>query len=131
MSDNLHYYYLKLKDTFFDEERIRIIEGMENGYLYVNILLKMYLRSIKHDGALQITNRIPYQPDVLAKLLNHNIDVLRRAINIFQELDLIEILDSGVIFMTEIQSYIGTSTTEADRKREYRNRIAAQKKLLP
>jgi predicted phage replisome organizer len=127
VSDNQKYYYLKLKESFFDDERIRIIEGMENGHLYSNILLKMYLKSIKHDGAIQISERIPYKPEILARLLGHNVDILEKAISFFIELDLIEILDNGKIFMLDIQNYIGKSSTEGDRKRKYRKRIAAEK----
>ena len=45
--ENKKYYYLKLKEDFFDSEDIKIIESMENGYMYSNILLKMYLKSLK------------------------------------------------------------------------------------
>ena len=39
----------------------------------------------------------------------------------------IEVLQNGTIFMSDIQSLIGKSSTEADRKREYRKRIEMEK----
>ena len=48
----------------------------------------------------------------------------------FKELNLIEILDSGAIFMLDIQNYIGKSSDEADRIREYRNKINTEKTNL-
>lgn len=45
MSGNKKYYYLKLKDDFFDSEEIKVLESMDNGYKYSNILLKLLCRS--------------------------------------------------------------------------------------
>ena len=41
------YYYLKLKDDFYDSEELILLQNMENGYLYSDILMKLYLRSLK------------------------------------------------------------------------------------
>ncbi len=41
MSDNRKYYYLKLKESYFDEDSIVLLESMQDGVLYSNILLKL------------------------------------------------------------------------------------------
>ena len=41
MSDNRKYYYLKLKENYFDEDAIVLLESMQDGILYSNILLKL------------------------------------------------------------------------------------------
>ena len=53
MSDNRKYYYLKLKENYFDDDSIVVLESMQDGVLYSNILLKLYLKSLKHGGRLQ------------------------------------------------------------------------------
>ena len=40
MADNRKYYYLKLKENYFDEDAIVLLESMQDGVLYSNILLK-------------------------------------------------------------------------------------------
>ena len=50
MSDNRKYYYLKLKESYFDDEAIVLLESMQDGMLYSNILLKLYLTSLKYGG---------------------------------------------------------------------------------
>ena len=40
MSDNRKYYYLKLKENYFDDDSIVLLESMQDGVLYSNILLK-------------------------------------------------------------------------------------------
>lgn len=42
----------------------------------------------------------------------------------------IEILDNGAIYMLDIQNFIGRSSNEADRKREYRATINAEKSRI-
>ena len=42
MSDNRKYYYLKLKENYFDDDSIVLLESMQDGVLYSNILLKLY-----------------------------------------------------------------------------------------
>ncbi|MDB2125250.1 phage replisome organizer N-terminal domain-containing protein [Clostridium paraputrificum] len=130
MADNKKYYYLKLNENFFEREEIKIIEAQPNGYEYSNILLKMYLKSLKRDGKLMVTNLIPYSVETLSKVLGHNVDTVRNAIKVFEEFKLVEILDNGAIYLLDIQNFIGKSSTEADRKRIQRARIEEEKKLL-
>ena len=110
MSDNKKYYYLRLKDNFFDSDELKILESMKDGYLYSNILLKLYLRSLKNDGKLVVNDRIPYSADMLASVTG-----------------LIDVLDNGAIYMLDIQNFIGKGSSEADRKREYRQRIETER----
>ena len=44
-------YYLKLKENYFDDDSIVLLESMQDGVLYSNILLKLYLKSLKHGRA--------------------------------------------------------------------------------
>lgn len=130
MSVSKKYYYLKLRDNFFDSDQIKLLEQMQDGYKYCNILLKLYLKSLKHDGKLMFNDRIPYNIEMLSKVLGHSAGDVERALKIFVELDLIEILDNGAMYMLDIQNFIGTSSTEADRKRAYRSKIEEERKLL-
>lgn len=127
MADKTKYYYLKIKENFFDSEDMKLLESMDNGYIYSNILMKMYLLSLKNGGRLMYKDKIPYNSRMLSTILNHNVDILDKAIQVFKELNLIEILDSGAIFMLDIQNFIGKSSDEADRIREYRNKINSEK----
>lgn len=132
MADNKKYYYLKLKENFYDSEEMIILQNMQDGYLYSDILMKLYLRSLKNGGELMFKDMIPYTPSVLAQVVRHQVGTVEKALAIFQQLGLIEVLDNGAIFMSDIQNFIGESSTEADRIRKYRDRInkAKEAKLL-
>ena len=127
MSDNKKYYYLRLKDNFFDSDELKILESMKDGYLYSNILLKLYLRSLKNDGKLVFNDRIPYSADMLSSITGHQVGTIKQALTIFKDLGLIDVLDNGAIYMLDIQNFIGKGSSEADRKREYRQRIEEER----
>ena len=130
MSDNKKYYYLKLKENFFESDTLILLESQKDGYLYSNILLKLYLRSLKNEGRLAFNNLIPYNVEMLATLTRHQVGTVEKALRMFEQLGLIEILDNGVIYMTDIQNFIGKSSSEADRQREYQKRITDEKQKL-
>ena len=128
MPENQKYYYMRLKDNFFDSEEMKLLESMPEGYLYSNILLKLYLLSLKDNGRLCFKGTIPYSPEMIAGITRHQVGTVKQALQLFQQMELIEVLDSGVIYMLNIQNFIGQSSTEADRKKEYRNRIESEKR---
>ena len=112
MSDNKNYYYLKLKDNFFEQDNIKILETMENGHIYALIIIKLYLKSLKHEGQLKMTHLIPYttrqeEIETLAKVINHDVDHVKSAIIQGVKLGLITVVDTKEIWMTEIQNFIG------------------------
>ena len=127
MADNQKYYYMRLKQDFFETEEMIILESMQDGYLYSNILLKLYLRSLKRDGKLMFNDAIPYSAEVLATVTRHNVGTIEKAMDVFQKLGLVEVMDDGAIYMLQIQNFIGKSSTEAERKRRYRDKIKLEK----
>ena len=120
MSDNRKYYYLKLKENYFDDDSIVLLESMQDGVLYSNILLKLYLKSLKHGGRLQLDENIPYTAQMIATITRQQIGTVERALQIFLKLGLVEVLHSGTFYMSNIELLIGQSSTEAERKRAAR-----------
>ena len=120
MSDNRKYYYLKLKENYFDDDSIVLLESMQDGVLYSNILLKLYLKSLKHGGRLQLDENIPYTAQMIATITRQQIGTVEKALQIFLKLGLVEVLDSGTFYMSNIELLIGQSSTEAERKRAAR-----------
>ena len=126
MADNKKYYYLKLKENFFDSDSMVLLESMQDGILYSNILMKMYLKSLRNDGYLVLNNAIPYNAQMIATVTRHQIGTVEKALEMFKQLGLIDVLDSGTIYMSDIQLFVGKSSTEGDRKREERMKIKAE-----
>jgi len=123
LSDNKKYYYLKLKDNFFDREEIKLLEKQENGYIYSNLYLKLCLMSLKGEGRLLFRDEIPYDENMISIITGMPIDNIRVGIQALQKLGLIQKVDSGEIFVSDIQGMIGHGSSEAERIAEYRKKL--------
>lgn len=120
MAESKKFYWLKLKRDFFKRHDIRIIEEMENGKDYILFYLKMLLESIDHEGHLRFSETIPYNEKMLSVITNTNIDIVRSALKVFTELNMIEIFDDSTIYMSEVSKLIGSETAAAERMRRSR-----------
>ena len=102
------YYWLKLKRDFFKRHNIQIIEALPNGKDYVLFYLKLMVESIDHDGALRFSDTIPYNAQMLSVVTNTNIDIVRSAIKMLNELGMIEVLDDQTLYLKEVKALIGS-----------------------
>lgn len=131
MSVNKKYFFLRLKENYFEQDAIVLLGSMPDGILYSNILLKLYLKSLKHDGKLQLDEGIPLTTPMLAALFRQQVGTIEHALKIFAELGLVERLDNGVLYMTNIELLVGHSSTEGERKRRARKALQRNPQALP
>ncbi|WP_130819016.1 phage replisome organizer N-terminal domain-containing protein [Anaerococcus vaginimassiliensis] len=125
MSDKKRYYWLKLPEDFYDDDTIQWIEDQENGAAYVNFYLKLLLKSLSDDGRLirYVGQRLmPYDVKSLARLTNTDTDTVRVALELFVNIGLVERLDTGELYMNQIDEMIGSETQAATRMRKMRAR---------
>ena len=116
------YYWLKLSLDFFEREEIRVIESMPNGKEYVLFYMKLLLKTANSDGLLILKGIMPYTPEIIAKLTNTDIDIVRSAVKIFLQFGMMQRLEDKTLYMNEIQSMLGCETEYARKKREYREK---------
>lgn len=116
------FFWLKLKDNFFKRNDIRVIESMDNGKEYVLFYLKLLLESISNEGILRFSDTIPYSEKMLSTITNTNVDIVRSALKVLKELNLIEIYDDQTLYMSEINKMIGSEGASAERMRKSRER---------
>ena len=129
-NDDKRYYWLKLNKNFFKQHEIIIIEAMPNGKDYLIFYLKLLAESVAHEGNLRFSDKIPYSDVMLSALTNTNVDIVRSALKVFEELHMIEILEDGTVHMNETKNMIGSETGNAVRKREYRERLKNEEQKL-
>ena len=128
MGDEKRYYWLKLKRDFFKRHDIQIIESMENGKDYLIFYLKLLCESVDHDGGLRFSEQVPYNLEMLSTITRTNVDIVRSAVKLFVELDMMEIWDDGTFFMTQVQKMIGSAANNdnAIRQQRFRDRKKAE-----
>ena len=131
MDESGKYYWLKLKRDFFKRHDIRVIEGMPNGKDYILFYLKLLCESVDHDGGLRFSEEIPYNDQMLATITNTNIDIVRNAVKLFIDLHMMELLDDGTFYMTQVEKMIGGETKWAEKKRLQRAKGDIVPKVSP
>ena len=90
---------------YFSKQKI-IKDSMKDGIMYSNILLKLYLMSLKNNGKLLFRDNMPYTTEMIASITRHQVGTIERAIKIFLELDLIDKLPDNILYMEDIELFI-------------------------
>ena len=83
MAENRKYYFLKLKEDFFEQDTIILLESLKDGVLYSNILMKMYLKSLQFNGFLKVNEHLSLTMEMIATLTRHEVGTVERAVKIF------------------------------------------------
>lgn len=125
MSENKRYYWLKLKEDFFDDDTIRYIEEQENGIKYSNFYLKLCLKSLRTDGRLvRFVGEmlIPYDIKSLSALTGIDADTVRCAMALFERIGCVKVLESGELYISQLAELVGSETDKAKLMRISRAR---------
>ena len=117
------YYWLKLKEDFFEDDTIEWIEEQPGGERYCLFYLKLCLKSLKTDGVL-IRNvgdmLIPYDAKKLAEITKTDVDTVRVAMELFSKIGIVQILENGEIYMAQLKNMVGSETSKAQLMRNKR-----------
>lgn len=116
------YFWLKLKRDFFKRHDITILESFPDGKEILLFYIKLLCESADHDGRLRFSDEIPYTWSMLSAVTRTDQEIVNAAIEILQELGLVEILDDATIYMKKIGDMVGSESAEAGKKREQRRR---------
>ena len=122
------FYWLKLKKDFFKRHDMIILRSMENGLTYEAIFIHLMAESIDHEAKLRYSDRKPYTALTLSAICDVSQETMKEALKVFEDLELIEILEDGTIFIPLASENIGSATdnANANRQRRYRERQAEQ-----
>jgi len=115
-------YWLKLDKDFLKSPHMKVIKNMPNGKDYMIFYLSLMLESVETIGHLRFSDLVPYNEEMLASIADTNIDIVRSAVKIFCELGLMQKLDDGTIYMTQVASMTGKESESAERVRLFRER---------
>ena len=117
------FYWLQLKEDFFEEDAINWLEDQDNGILYSHFYLKLCLKSLRNDGILirKVGNiLVPYDAKKLSEITNTDLDTVIVAMELLKRIGLVEVLESGEIYLTQIENMIGSKSIGAFKKQQQR-----------
>lgn len=132
--DGKRYYWLKLKEDFFDDDAISWLEEQENGKEYTLFYLKLCLKSLQYDGILirHVGKMlVPFETKKLAELTNTKEDTVMIALTLLQKIGLVEVMENGALYLSQVNKMVGSETNSAVRKRLYRARLNGENVLPP
>ena len=125
------YYWLKLPCNFFKRHDVVIMRGQPNGDQLVLLYLQLLAESIDHDGLLRYNEKTPYTEAMLATLMGHTEDNVRTLLGHCEDTGLVERMKDGTLCLTKAKDMIGTETTWAEKKRQYRASAGAKEDNVP
>lgn len=127
-TENKRFYWIKLRENFFQQETIDWLMEQENGSAYIVLYLKMCLLTANTSGELIRTigdMTIPYEPKKISQKTGFDIDNVNVALSLFKHLGLIEETQEGIPVMPEVKNMVGSESESAARVRKYRKKKKA------
>ena len=130
MAENRRYYWLKLKEDFFTDKRIKRLRRISGGDTYTIIYLKLLLLSLKDSGKLYYDGVETDFIKELALTIDEKEDDVMVTVNYLMAQNLMEVvLENDEYFLTEIPNLIGSETASTRRSRKSRAYRENQKVL--
>lgn len=127
MAENRRYYWLKLKEDFFIDKRIKRLRRISGGDTYTIIYLKLLLLSLKDSGKLYYDGVETDFIKELALTIDETEDDVMVTVNYLVAQNLMEvIMENDEYFLTELPSLIGSETASTRRSRKSREQKALQ-----
>lgn len=129
MAEKKRFYWIKLKENFFDLETIDWLISQKNGCEYIVLYQKLCLLTANKGGELSMKIGemiIPYDINKIARDTKFSVDTVIVAVELFKKIGLIYEQEDGVLKIPYVEEMVGSETSSAKRVREYRQRQALQ-----
>lgn len=123
--ESAKFYWLQLREEFFESDEIDWLEEQPNGPAQVLFYLKLCLKSLKTDGLLvrkvgQML--IPYDAEKLAVFTKTDVNTVQCAIVNLKMCGLVEVLEDGTLFLSHLTNLIGSQSVGAMKRQQQRAR---------
>lgn len=123
------YYWIKLKNNFFDEPTIDFLMSQKNGCEYIVLYQMLCLKTSNNNGILatEIGEMIvPFDAEKISRDTKYfDVDTVTIAMELYRKLGLIYESQEGILSISNFDKMVGSETSSAKRVREYRERKKA------
>lgn len=118
------YYWLKLKEQFFEDKYIKILRAQPNGYRIVCIYLMLQLKALKTDGMIEYARLLPSYTAELAVEIGEDESAVAEAVQTLEKFGLVELWDNDTVFLAARKELIdyGSESDSAARARRCREK---------
>ena len=120
MSNNKKYFWLKLKEDFFNQKEIKVLRRLAGGDTFTIIYLKILLLSLKTNGKIYYDGIASSMIEEIAIEIDENIENTQITFNFLLQKNLIEFSDNDEVKIANMASLVGSETESARRVRKHR-----------
>lgn len=121
MGTNRRFYWLKLKENFFQDKIIKKLRTLENGDTFLIVYLKLLLSTLNTDGYLTHEYIEDNFIDELALTIDEDKDYILKTITYLQSKNLLKKIElNKKYYLTEFSSIVGSETASTQRSRKSR-----------
>lgn len=121
MPDSKKYYWLRLKEGFFDSKHIKYLRSQTDGDKMTIVYLQLQLKSLKSEGVIKYDKLLPSCNEEIAFDLGEPIELIDKTISLLKTLRLVEELDDDSLYLTAVKELVGSETGAAQRMRKMRS----------
>lgn len=121
------YYWLKLKEDFFNNIRMKKLRRIAGGEIFTIIYLKMQLLSLQNEGALIYEGIEETFTDEIALKIDEDPENVKLTCIFLQNCGLIEQTDGNTFVLTETVDCIGKESESAKRMRKLRENSSTKR----
>jgi predicted phage replisome organizer len=121
------YFWLKLKQDFFSNLRMKKLRSIAGGDTYTIIYLKMQLLSLQDEGFLYYEGVEESFEQEIALLIDENIEDVKITINFLKANGLLNQIDTEKYELIETKTCIGSETDKAEFMRRLREKKNKEK----
>lgn len=115
------FFWLKLRETFFNETYIKAMRTFKNGDSLVLTYLEMALYSLKSNGVIERGELTPSLADEISIAINEPVPRVKKTIEMLTKARVAE-LDGDRLYLTEMMKLMGSESSSAERMRRLRSR---------
>lgn len=116
------YYWLKLKEEFFQDKEMKKLRRIAGGDTYTVIYLKLMLLSLKSDGRLYFDGIEDTFYEELALEIDEEPENVRVTLMYLEKMKLVQTVEEDELYLTQMDNLICSESESAQRVREYRER---------
>lgn len=126
-TSNKRYYWLQLKENFFNSKEMKLMRKLPGGEEITIIYLKIMLTSLENEGVIFYEGLAEDLAEELALEIGEDVESIRMALMFMEKKRLITTNDSYSYKLEQVPELVGSETASARRVRKHReNKKALQ-----
>lgn len=124
--------WIQIVTDIFDDEKMCAIESMPDGWSIEIVWFKILCLAGRCNchGFLIINDKLPYTDEMLSKTFRMDIGIVQRALDVFQSLDMIEVVDNSYMVSNWLAYQSGSLEDLKEKHRIRQKRYRENQKKL-